>query len=71
MMERKLPSIPIPAFDKHISIPWVAIGGINLDNLTSLLKAGVKQIAVISAISQAEDVAKATKQLKSKLQELV
>ncbi len=52
----------IEDFNRHINIPWVAIGGINLDNFSSLIKAGARRVAVISAISQAEDVAMVTRQ---------
>jgi thiamine-phosphate diphosphorylase len=59
----------IEQFNRHLSIPWVAIGGIGLDNLSSLLEAGVERIAVISAVSRAEDAARAARALKKKLLE--
>src|SRR2546423_2713746 len=36
-----------------VRIPWFAIGGINLDNLDDVLKAGAKRICVVSAILNA------------------
>ncbi len=39
-----------------VSIPVVAIGGINLTNLITVLNTGVHFIAVISAINDAEDI---------------
>lgn len=41
---------------EHISIPFVAIGGIKLHNLDSVLASGARRIAVISAIVGAERV---------------
>lgn len=44
-------------------LPFVAIGGINENNITEVLKAGAKNIAVVSAIMAAPDPGEATKQL--------
>jgi thiamine-phosphate pyrophosphorylase len=43
----------------NVKIPWFAIGGINLRNLDEVLAAGARRICVVSAILNAEDVAKA------------
>jgi thiamine-phosphate pyrophosphorylase len=40
----------------HLSVPWFAIGGINLDNLDAVLSAGAQRICVVSAILNAPDV---------------
>ncbi len=40
----------------QLSIPFVAIGGIKLDNISDVLDAGAKTCAVISAIVEADDV---------------
>jgi thiamine-phosphate pyrophosphorylase len=53
----------IEQFNRQLSIPWVAIGGINLDNCPRLIEAGAKRIAVISAISQAKNAYLATQKL--------
>src|ERR1700691_1428808 len=42
-----------------VSIPWFAIGGINLQNLDAVLAAGARRICVVSAILNAPDVAMA------------
>lgn len=47
--------------------PVVFIGGINLENIDILLDKGAENIAVISAIMQAEDIKKTTQRLKQKL----
>lgn len=39
-----------------VNIPFVAIGGINLDNINGVVKAGAKSAAVISAIVCKDDV---------------
>ncbi len=41
---------------KAVKIPFVAIGGINLENIDKVIKAGAKSAAVISAIVTKDDV---------------
>ncbi len=48
-------------------IGYVAIGGITLDNIGSVLKAGAKAIAVCSAVTEADDPASACRALKQKI----
>jgi thiamine-phosphate pyrophosphorylase len=43
----------------NVKIPWFAIGGINLENLGDVLAAGARRICVVSAILNANDIAKA------------
>ncbi|MBF0565526.1 MAG: thiamine phosphate synthase [Nitrospirae bacterium] len=43
----------------YITIPIVAIGGINLDNLESVLNAGANAVAVASAITYEDDIPEA------------
>lgn len=52
---------------KKIRIPWVAIGGIDLENLPRLLAAGATRVAVVRAIFGARDPEKAAFQLKKLL----
>jgi thiamine-phosphate pyrophosphorylase len=40
----------------NVTIPWFAIGGINLRNLSEVLAAGAKRICVVSAILNENDV---------------
>jgi thiamine-phosphate pyrophosphorylase len=47
---------------QQIHIPIVAIGGIALDNAGSLIDAGADAIAVISALSESEDVVATARQ---------
>jgi thiamine-phosphate pyrophosphorylase len=47
-----------------IKIPVFAIGGINLENVGQLSRAGIKKIAVTRAICLSDDVAKTVKQFR-------
>src|SRR3989338_1161487 len=47
--------------------PVIAIGGINIDNINSVLGQGIKSVAVISAVVSANDIKKAARELASKL----
>ena len=51
----------------HVTIPWFAIGGINLENLEEVLAAGARRICVVSAILNAPDIAQACRQFKKRL----
>jgi thiamine-phosphate pyrophosphorylase len=51
----------------HVIIPWFAIGGINLDNVDDLIAAGAKRICAVSAILNAQDVAKACREFRKRL----
>jgi thiamine-phosphate pyrophosphorylase len=52
---------------QHVTIPWFAIGGINLANLNDALAAGTKRVCVVSAILNAPDIAVACRQFKEAL----
>ena len=54
-----------------VSIPVVAIGGINENNLMELSGSGVDGVAVVSAIFAAQDPGKATAQLLELVKEMV
>lgn len=49
---------------KAVSIPVVAIGGINKDNAIKLAGSGIDGIAVVSAIFAREDIASAARELR-------
>ena len=51
----------------NVNIPWFAIGGINLRTLDEVLAAGVKRICVVSAILNAQNVAKACAEFRHRL----
>jgi thiamine-phosphate pyrophosphorylase len=51
----------------HATIPWFAIGGVNLQTLDDVLAAGARRICVVSAILNAPDVAKACAAFRGRL----
>jgi thiamine-phosphate pyrophosphorylase len=51
----------------HVRIPWFAIGGINQGTLPQVLEAGARRICVVSAILNANDIAGACREFKSRL----
>ena len=53
-----------------VSIPTVAIGGINFDNMLEIKGGGMDGIAVVSAIFSAADIKTATEKLKKKAKEV-
>ncbi|ASJ16756.1 thiamine phosphate synthase [Thermococcus chitonophagus] len=56
---------------ESVSIPVVAIGGINRENAREVLKTGVDGIAVISAVMGADDVKRATEELRKIVEEVL
>ncbi len=52
----------------NLSVPWFAIGGINLDNLDEVLAAGARRICVVSAILNAENIVATCRKYKLKLE---
>jgi thiamine-phosphate pyrophosphorylase len=51
----------------NVRVPWFAIGGINLQNLDAVLEAGARRICVVSAILNAQDISKACREFRSRL----
>ncbi|MDB6016894.1 MAG: thiamine biosynthesis protein ThiS [Pedosphaera sp.] len=51
----------------HVTIPWFAIGGINLETLDAVLTAGARRVCVVSAILNAPDIAQACRQFHKRL----
>jgi len=49
---------------RAVAIPVVAIGGITMDNVTSVFEAGASGAAVVSAVVSAEDITGAARALK-------
>lgn len=60
---RNLPVEKLKEISSSVSIPVVAIGGINAKNLMELSGSGVDGVAVVSAIFAAENPGKATAEL--------
>ncbi|MDD5139542.1 MAG: thiamine phosphate synthase [Verrucomicrobiales bacterium] len=51
----------------NATVPWFAIGGVNLQTIDELLAAGAKRICVVSAILNAPDIARACAEFRRKL----
>ena len=51
----------------NVTVPWFAIGGINLQTIDEVLAAGTKRICVVSAILNAPDTAKACAEFRRRL----
>jgi len=51
----------------NVTVPWFAIGGVNLQTLDDVLAAGATRICVVSAILNAPDVAKACAEFRRRL----
>jgi thiamine-phosphate pyrophosphorylase len=51
----------------NVTVPWFAIGGINLDNLGDVLAAGAQRVCVVSAILNAKDIVKACAEFRERL----
>jgi thiamine-phosphate pyrophosphorylase len=52
----------------NVTVPWFAIGGINLENLDDVLAAGVKRVCVVSAILNAPDVVAACREFRRRME---
>jgi thiamine-phosphate pyrophosphorylase len=52
----------------NVTVPWFAIGGINLQTLAEVLAAGARRICVVSAILNAPDIAQACAEFRRKLE---
>lgn len=51
----------------HTTVPWFAIGGVNLQTLDAVLAAGATRICVVSAILNAPDIARACAEFRERL----
>jgi thiamine-phosphate pyrophosphorylase len=51
----------------NVTVPWFAIGGVNLQTIDAVLAAGAKRICVVSAILNAPDIAQACAKFRLKL----
>ncbi|MGD1039812.1 MAG: thiamine phosphate synthase [Dehalococcoidales bacterium] len=60
---------PLRQVKQAVAVPVVAIGGINLNNLTEVKKAGADSIAVIGAVLGADSPEKAARELINKFEE--
>lgn len=52
--------VAIERFSSHLSIPFSVMGGIKLEHVPELIAKGAKRIAVVTALTQAPDIASET-----------
>ena len=62
-VEQFLGPLAIPAISEGIEAPFTVMGGIKQDNLEPLLEQGARRIAVVTAITQAPDIASAAREM--------
>jgi len=58
----------LAAIRSAVSIPLIAIGGIGCDNVDDVIAAGADGIAVISAVVGQEDVTRAAREMKTRIE---
>ena len=47
-----------------VNIPFTVMGGINSSNISQVISRGARKVAMVTAITQAEDVTEAVKQFR-------
>ena len=52
---------------ENVSVPWFAIGGIDVSNITGVLDAGARRVVVVRALTQAKDPLPAARELTERL----
>ena len=52
----------------HLTVPWFAIGGINLTNLDDVFDAGAQRICVVSAILNSANIAQTCREFRKRLE---
>ncbi|MGO9568098.1 MAG: thiamine phosphate synthase [Desulfomonilaceae bacterium] len=57
----------IDAVRPHLAIPWTVMGGIKESNIAQVLKRGAKHVAVVTAVTAADDVSAACTVLREKI----
>lgn len=48
----------------HLAVPWTTMGGIKIHNIGDVLQRGARHVAVVTAVTAAEDVRAAASQLR-------
>ncbi|MCX7846649.1 MAG: thiamine phosphate synthase [bacterium] len=51
----------------HLHIPFTVMGGIKLDNIDEVVAAGARRVAVITAVTQADDMVAAVRALRARI----
>ncbi len=66
-VDRFLGPDSIPAISSRIQVPFTVMGGINESNIDLVLAQGARRVAVVTAITQAPDIAQAVLSLKKRI----
>lgn len=59
----------ITSISPHLTIPFTVMGGIKLDNIGEVLRRGARRVAVVTAVTAADDVTAATKELRDAIRQ--
>jgi thiamine-phosphate pyrophosphorylase len=59
----------IDAVKPHLTIPWTVMGGIKPSNIDQVLERGARRVAVVTAVTAADDVRAACAELRAKIAE--
>ena len=59
----------IAAIGKHLRIPYTVMGGINESNIDQVLAAGARRVAIVTAITQAPDIAEKVRYFRRRIAE--
>jgi thiamine-phosphate pyrophosphorylase len=54
----------IQKISPHLKIPFTVMGGINRSNIEQVIQAGARRIAVVTAVTKAEDIGQAVRELR-------
>ncbi len=68
--EHVSPPVGLELFEKvrnAVSVPVTVMGGIKLDNLDQVLRAGARRVAVVTALTRAEDITAAVKEFRRRI----
>lgn len=57
----------ITAIAPHLTLPFTVMGGINASNLAQVLAQGARRVAVVTAVTQAPDMAQAVRDLRRQI----
>jgi len=57
----------IAAISPHLAVPFTVMGGINGSNIDQVIAAGARRVAVVTAITQARDMAATCAELRSRI----
>ncbi|MCC6154935.1 MAG: thiamine phosphate synthase [Candidatus Hydrogenedentes bacterium] len=57
----------IDAIRPHLHVPWTTMGGIKIHNIGQVLERGARHVAVVTAVTEADDIRAAAAALREKI----